>query len=323
MVNYQKKALIINDNEHVFILSKVIKSNDLLESNENKEYYNELLDIKKNPYINFNSYGNNNGFNYNFDDMITSIRYTNIEFNKQSTKYKLEIRNIGNNVNANIIGFIITPLQLDNNINYINYTNKDLKKINKKNDDEKIIKYFYKKKEKENNLYYKLFSKNIEDESKKKDIEIENINSDKLFIYNENIIKSEFIKIHNIIENDIYNKIIKYLINKNYNLLSSYFVKNSINLSIDKLLDTLHLKKNIINMELTNIDLISSINKQILNILSDKKNKLNNKLNKNNKLKKLPVIKENKNNKKFVLKINKFLDKKSQHISIENSILNN
>jgi hypothetical protein len=102
------KGININVNEQILIISKIIKFNNL-NSNIN-QLYNDLYTFKFNPYVNFNISNtnkyNNISFNHLFKNMIRSIRLSNIEFKNNEL---INIRNIGENIDANIVGFVIVP----------------------------------------------------------------------------------------------------------------------------------------------------------------------------------------------------------------------
>ena len=284
--NYHKKALSVNDSEHIFILQKILKNNDLLENNENKEYYNNLIDIRKNSYVNFNSFNNNNGISFNFTNIIPSIRYSNIEFNK--ILHKLDIRNIGDDIIANLIGFTIISIK-NKELLSENY-NDNFKKIS----DDNIEEYFYKK---DNKYYYKIFK-------------------------NDNI-KKELFELHNKLEYDIYQKILLNINKNNYKNIKKYFIKRSFNLNINLLLESLDLKDKIINMEIINENYISEINKKILDVLKITNKKIDKKIDKNKKLIKLPYIKKIKNNKNILLITNKITNNNEYYINninLEDSI---
>ena len=290
---YYRKAFNINDNEHSFILNKVIKNNNY--NIEYKEYYNELLNIKKNPYVNFNSFGNNIGFNHTFNNVISSVRYSNIEFNKNI--HKLETRTIGGEINANIIGFLIRPyFNISKILNFEKYTNNKLVEINKK---KKFINNFKKIK---NNFKMKYWIFNDSDIENKK---INYISSDNIINQNNNInfeikIKLLLTEFYKDIEKLVYNNIIEILtnINKNDDIikLNNYFIKNSINLNILNFYKEFNINNYLI--ELTDNNYIDNINKKIIYILS-KYNIYNNLKKKyikiKSKIKKLPTFSENNN----------------------------
>ena len=106
--NKNLKGININVSEQVFMISKIINyksyNTDIIQS------YNDLLNFKFNPYVNFNTFNapnyNNINFNHLFNNIIRSVRLSNIEFKNNNI---LHIRNIGENIDANIVGFILVP----------------------------------------------------------------------------------------------------------------------------------------------------------------------------------------------------------------------
>jgi len=160
------------------MISKIIKYSSY-NSNVNS-LYNELLTFKINPYVNFNTFNNNNynniSFNHLFNNTIRSIRLSNIEF--KNNDY-LQIRNIGDNIDANVVGFILVPNNC-NNYKSLLYDTSKLKELNIDNINDVLKKLNKGKKY----LYYYLFDKskyfNIDN-----NINIQsNIKNDMINIYN-------------------------------------------------------------------------------------------------------------------------------------------
>ena len=237
------KGININVNEQILIISKIIKFNNL-NSNIN-HLYNDLYTFKFNPYVNFNISNKNKydniGFNHLFKNMIRSVRLSNIEFKNNDL---LNIRNIGENIDANVVGFVLVPNNCSNYKSLL-YDSSNLKKLD-------IDNLYDTLKSLNNNkyIYYYLF-----DKSKYSNLE-NNINI-------QSNIKNDMYKIFNVIQKYIYKYTKKIIKKANKDIIIYYFNNNSFNLNLKKLYNILNDKNYII--ELIDHYYISNINKIILN----------------------------------------------------------
>lgn len=158
---YNKKAILVNNNEDLQILHKF--KNMSIISNENTEYLHELNQYMIYPYINFKDF-DKYGFPLTLDGPTDVIRYVSIntsdEF-KQNKNEELQLK-VGNyNSTVNIIGLLIAtnkkPLQCVKSRECINI--KDLTKKNK-NGFDLFMKYLYESNvgmKKHNNSVYWIF----------------------------------------------------------------------------------------------------------------------------------------------------------------------
>lgn len=127
-----KKAIIVNHNEDINIINKFI--NQGKRSIENNEYFNDLLNYKSYPYINFKEF-EKTGFSVTLPKTIDVIRYVSIantgEF-KQNKNNVLQMRVGGKDTTINVVGFVI-PTNLKQ-IQCIKSTDIiDIKNLSKKN----------------------------------------------------------------------------------------------------------------------------------------------------------------------------------------------
>jgi len=109
-----RKVVIINEIEELFIISKIINQGKTLSVNE---YYEDLLNYRKYPYINFKD-ANRNSFQFRSNETKTAIRYCNFEFMDQTkypTQYKnyLQVRTIGKENIVEIVGVAINPMKFE------------------------------------------------------------------------------------------------------------------------------------------------------------------------------------------------------------------
>jgi hypothetical protein len=110
-----RKAIIINDIEELKIIQKLLnQGKKIIDSNE---YYNDLMNLRMYPYINFKEF-KTDGFSLPLTDTIDVIRYSTFDSNKSSKS--IEINNLQLRIGsskqiADIVGFIIptnkTPLE--------------------------------------------------------------------------------------------------------------------------------------------------------------------------------------------------------------------
>lgn len=279
-LNY-RNAILYNDLEEIDIIRKLfLKGKTALENNE---FINNLLDIRKYAYINFNSI-KLSGFSYKFKKTVPSIRLTNIKYNDPK-KYafllnnKIETRVAPEDEKVNIVGFVLTN-NLINNIKI-----KDLKNIKKNENYETIYKNLFDvlNKKNNNNNYYWIFSKNDYKFIKifQKNFSFENIDKCSLckyiylniydiaseMIYNQ--IKNNLNKIKNISFYNLYNYVnLIQLENFNINYLLS---KNNIDQKITKLV------KNEKDINDNNENIIKGLEGNIIKlpIINIKKKKIN------------------------------------------------
>ena len=149
-----RDAILFNNLEEINIIRKLfLKGNIALDNNE---FINNLLDIRKYIYLNYNKI--NNGFTYSFENTIQAIRYTNIKYSKnKNLKYilnnNIELRVAPKNEKVNIIGLAFNR----NNMNKVKI--KDM--INIKDDNSNLNKFFYEfLKNNDKSFYYFIFDKN-------------------------------------------------------------------------------------------------------------------------------------------------------------------
>jgi hypothetical protein len=110
-----RKAITVNHNEDVSIINKFI--NQGKRSVENNEYFNDLVNYKTYPYINFKDF-DKNGFSITFPSTLDVVRCISFakdgEF-KQNSYNALQLRVGSKDTIVNIVGFMIPtnlkPLQ--------------------------------------------------------------------------------------------------------------------------------------------------------------------------------------------------------------------
>jgi len=124
-----RKAILVNDTEESKIISKLIKSDADLTTNE---YYNDLMSYRQYPYINFKHF-ENYGFSLLLNKTVDAIRYISFQQRK-----KVPQMIIGYNERiSNIVGFMIPrkdyPIQCVK-MNQIH----DIRKVGFKNKDKQI-----------------------------------------------------------------------------------------------------------------------------------------------------------------------------------------
>jgi hypothetical protein len=215
-----RKAVIINELEELNIIKKL--KNQGRKVIEQNEFYNDLINIRKYPYVNFKDF-KNNGFKYKFDKTITSLRYSNFEFKdkKRFTSNFNKIMETRVTYNcSNIVGI------------YFNNTNKNFK-CTKLKDTYNIHSYSNNKTENILN-FFDIINKNIVNNkynnkglfwifNSKRDFKIinlsdyQNISSNN---YSDAYLKVLFVNIYDRILSFTYQKILKN-INK-FNHLSFY-----------------------------------------------------------------------------------------------------
>lgn len=102
-----RKAVTINDYEEIKIINKFI--NQGKRSVENNEYFNDLLEYRSYPYVNFKEF-QKNGFHMMFNKTVDAVRAVSLETSgdfKQHNKSRLQMRIGGKDMIANVVGFMI------------------------------------------------------------------------------------------------------------------------------------------------------------------------------------------------------------------------
>lgn len=110
-----RKAITVNNNEDIHIINKFLNLGK--RSVENNEYFNDLVNYKIYPYINFKDF-EKYGFSVTLKKTIDIVRYVSIakegEF-KQNSKTPLQMRTGSKDMTINVVGFMIpttlTPIQ--------------------------------------------------------------------------------------------------------------------------------------------------------------------------------------------------------------------
>lgn len=112
---YNRKAITVNHNEDVNIINKFI--NQGKRSVENNEYFNDLINYKTYPYVNFKDF-EKNGFSVIFPKTIDVVRAVSLNREgdfKQNSHNSLQLRVGSKDMSVNIVGFMIPtntkPLQ--------------------------------------------------------------------------------------------------------------------------------------------------------------------------------------------------------------------
>lgn len=110
-----RKAITVNHNEDVSIINKFI--NQGKRSVENNEYFNDLINYKIYPYINFKDF-DKNGFSVTFPKTIDVVRCVSVNKEgdfKQNSYNSLQLRVGSKDMTINVVGFMIPtnlkPLQ--------------------------------------------------------------------------------------------------------------------------------------------------------------------------------------------------------------------
>lgn len=102
---YNRKVVLYNDIEDIKIINKI--QNQGSRSIENNEYYNDLINYRKYPYINFKEI-KGYGFSITLDKQITLLRSTNLVHESQLKDTKsIELRIGSNDQTINIVGLVI------------------------------------------------------------------------------------------------------------------------------------------------------------------------------------------------------------------------
>lgn len=127
-----RRAVVINNYEDIKIINKL--QNQGRRAIENNEYYNDLLNYKQYPYINFKDF-QNYGFPFMIDktyDVIRSVTFEKINTHNKNKYIQFRVNNAGEYIN--IIGFAFISGQLHlkchKSKNFVNIRNISYKKNN-------------------------------------------------------------------------------------------------------------------------------------------------------------------------------------------------
>ena len=107
-----RKAIIINDIEEINIMRKLeLQGKSVVESNE---YYDDLVQLRKYPYIDFRIV-RNDSFSYKSNTTVQALRYCNFEYKNDSkfpnmNKTELQYRIINNSMKSNIVGIALPKI---------------------------------------------------------------------------------------------------------------------------------------------------------------------------------------------------------------------
>jgi hypothetical protein len=114
----ERKAVVVNDVEEIKIINKLL--NQGRRSVENNEYYNDLINIRMYPYVNFKTF-RRDGFSVVMNKTKDVVRYVTFEKStdiKTTNSKELQIRIGSEKQTINVVGFIIptskVPLQCVN-----------------------------------------------------------------------------------------------------------------------------------------------------------------------------------------------------------------
>lgn len=128
----ERRAILVNNNEDVKILNKF--QNQGRRAIENNEYYHDLLNYKKYPYINFKDF-QKYGFNISPTKTLDAVRSINFEKANENRKNRpIQVRIGSQDQSLNIVGFIIPSKK--NDIKCLNIRDFiDIRKIGYKEQD--------------------------------------------------------------------------------------------------------------------------------------------------------------------------------------------
>ena len=102
-----RKVVLINDQEDMKLIDKYFKMGK--RSVESNEFYQDLLNYKQYPYINFKDF-ENNGFSITINNTVNVVRSVNInqkgEFKQIGNNY-IQTRSGSNSMILNVVGFVI------------------------------------------------------------------------------------------------------------------------------------------------------------------------------------------------------------------------
>lgn len=138
----ERKAILVNHIEEIKIINKL--QNQGIRSMENNEYYNDLINYRNYPYINFKEF-KNYGIGIYLDKTINVVRSSNFEKlgnYKLHSKNNLQLRVGSNDQLINIVGFLIpsnlNPIQCIKGIDTI-----DVREIAQKGGKRKLENGYY------------------------------------------------------------------------------------------------------------------------------------------------------------------------------------
>lgn len=135
-----RKAILVNNIEDIIIINKLI--NQGRKAIENNEYYNDLINYRLYPYVNFKNF-KNYGFNLTLNKTIDIVRYVTFEKQMEDPIERekiIQLRIGSNGQNVNIVGFMIPTdkisLQCIKARQILNVRDINYKKINSSHNEE-------------------------------------------------------------------------------------------------------------------------------------------------------------------------------------------
>lgn len=222
-----RDIILYNNDEEIKIIQKL----ELSDQTTDKDLLVDLENIREYTYLNYKDL-NKNGMHIRLNDLIQSIRYTNIK-HKNNINKKIELRINNSSIPLNFIGLVYNPLNLPLEcLKNKNMTNvKDL--YNKENGFETfvdIIKKYNNNKINKKSLYYWLFDKKNDKIKLNEYRNISSMNDQKHY----HVVLSELYKKYStIIKNKIINEINKlenvtiWHLNKIINKRKNYNIRRS------------------------------------------------------------------------------------------------
>jgi hypothetical protein len=107
---HNKKAIFRNDVEEIKIINKFI--NQGKRSQENDDYFNDLLHYRRYSFVNFKDF-DKYGFSHSFNKTVTAVRAVNFnkkgDFRQINSNHKFQRRVGSNGSIGNIVGLMIPP----------------------------------------------------------------------------------------------------------------------------------------------------------------------------------------------------------------------
>lgn len=101
-----RKAMLVNEMEDINIITKLLNQGQ--RSTENNEYYNDLINYRHYPYINFKDF-KTYGITINTNQTIDAVRSVSMEKENIKRKDRLQLRVGSDGHTLNVIGFMIPP----------------------------------------------------------------------------------------------------------------------------------------------------------------------------------------------------------------------
>lgn len=141
-----KKAVLVNDIEEIKIINKL--HNQGKKSIENNEFYNDLLLMRRYPFVNFKDF-KDYGFTLQVDKTIPLVRYVNFE-NVHNKNNLLQTRVGSKNHFIDIVGVVINNSGIPLNCLRVKKIN-DIRKQTKDNNGYKSLLNFFRKNLEKNN----------------------------------------------------------------------------------------------------------------------------------------------------------------------------